>query len=166
MTMDETQTAQMAWGLINAHAIARSMHVIAELGVADALDDRPVSATELAAATGVNADALGRMLRLLAAHGVFASEPEGYVHTPASRLLRSDHPNSLRSFARMVGMPVMWRAFTDSSDAARTGAPATDWASLVAYFSEHPAEASLFNRAMAGKASGIIPAAQGECQRC
>jgi hypothetical protein len=47
----------------------------------------------------------------------------------------------------------MWRAFTDFSDAARTGAPATDWASLVAYFSEHPAEASLINRAMAGKAS-------------
>jgi hypothetical protein len=75
------------------------------------------------------------------------------MRRPRPHAAGSDHPNSLRSFARMVGIPVMWRAFTDFSDAARTGAPATDWASLVAYFSEHPAEASLINRAMAGKAS-------------
>ena len=104
--MDELQPAEMVWGLICTHTLARCMHVIAEFGVADALENRASSAAELAAATGLNADALGRMLRLVAAHGVFASKPEGYVHTAASRMLRSDHPQSLRSFARMIGMPV------------------------------------------------------------
>ena len=98
------------------------------------------------------------MLRLVAAHGVFASKPEGYVHTPASRLLRSDHPQSLRSFARMIGMPIIWRGFTDLAHPARTGTPATDMAGLVAYFSEHPAEASLFNQAMVGKSAAVVPA--------
>ena len=156
--MDELQPAETVWGLINTHTLARCMHVIAEFGVADALENRASSAAELAAATGLNADALGRMLRLVAAHGVFASNPEGYVHTPASRLLRSDHPQSLRSFARMIGMPVIWRGFTDLAHAARTGKPATDMAGVVAYFSEHPVEASLFNQAMVGKSAGVVPA--------
>lgn len=155
--MGELQAAEMVWGLINTHALARCMHVIAEFGVADALENRASSAAELAAATGLNADALGRMLRLLAAHGVFAAKPEGYVHTAASRLLRSDHPQSLRSFARMIGMPVIWRGFTDLAHPARTGKPATDIAGLFAYFSEHPAEAGLFNQAMVGKSAGVVP---------
>jgi len=155
--MDELQPAETVWGLINSHTLARCMHVIAEFGVADALENRASSAAELAAATGLNADALGRMLRLVAAHGVFASKAEGYVHTAASRMLRSDHPQSLRSFARMIGMPVIWRGFTDLAHPARTGKPATDMAGLAAYFSEHPAEASLFNQAMVGKSAGAIP---------
>jgi O-methyltransferase domain len=155
--MDELQPAERVWELINMHTLARCMHVIAEFGVADALENKASSAAELAAATGLNANALGRMLRLVAAHGVFASMPEGYLHTPASRLLRSDHPQSLRSFARMIGMPVIWHGFTDLAHAARTGKPATDMAGLFAYFSEHPAEASLFNQAMAGKSAGVLP---------
>ncbi len=155
---DQLPPAQTVWALINTHTIARCMHLIAEFGVADALGQRPASAEELAAATGMNADALHRMLRLLAAHGVFASGPQGYSHTEASRLLRSDHPQSLRSFARMIGMPVIWRSFTDLGHAARTGTPATDWAGLMAYFSEHPDEASLFNRAMVGKSVGVAHA--------
>jgi hypothetical protein len=148
----------MLWGLINTHTVARCLHVIADFGVADALGDRPVPVTELAASTGMSADALNRMLRLLVAHGVFAYEPPGYLHTPASQLLRSDHPESLRSFARMIGMPVIWRGVTHHGHAARTGRPATDWAGLVAYFADHPAEASLFNQAMAGKSAAVIPA--------
>jgi hypothetical protein len=155
--MDQLPPAQVVWGLINTHTIARCMHVIADFGVADALGDRPASAAELAASTGMNADALDRMLRLLAAHGVFSCEPPGYVHTPASRLLRSDHPQSMRSFARMIGMPVIWRGFTDLAHAAKTGTPATDWAGLMAYFSDHPDEASLFNQAMVGKSGGVVP---------
>ena len=71
--MDQLPPPLMLWSLINTHTIARCLHVVAEAGVADALDDRPKSAAELAAATGLNADALGRILRLLAANGVFAA---------------------------------------------------------------------------------------------
>jgi len=156
--MNQVPPAQMLWGLINAHTVTRCIHVVAEVGVADALDERPLSTPELAASTGLNADALGRMLALLAGHGVFASEAEGYVHTDASRLLRSDHPQSLRAFARMMGMPAIWRGFTDLRSAATTGRPVTDWADLVAYFAEHPDEASLFNQAMAAKSAGVVPA--------
>ena len=157
--MDEVPPAQTLWSIINAHTLARCLHVVADFGLADAIGDRPATAAELAASIGMNADALGRMLRLLAAHGVFACEPQGYVHTPASRLLRSDHPQSLRSFARMIGTPVIWRGFTGLAHAAGTGKPATDWTDVIAYFAEHPAEASLFNQEMASKSSSVVPAA-------
>ena len=156
--MNEAPPPQTLWELINAHAIARCLHLVAEAGVADALDQRPTSAADLAARTGLNADALARILRLLSAHGVFASGADGYTHTEASSRLRGDHPESLRSFARMIGMPVIWRSFTELAHAARTGAPVTDYAGLVAYFSDHPDEASLFNRAMADKSGSIVPA--------
>lgn len=144
--------------LINSHALARCLHVVAELGIADALQDEPATAADLASRTGTNPDALGRMLRLLAAHDVFACGPSGYSHTDASRLLRSDHPQSLRSFGRMIGMPVIWNGFTELGAVARSGVPALDWAGLVAYFAEHPEEATLFNQAMVGKSGAIIPA--------
>jgi len=157
--MDPITPAQMVWGLINTHTIARCLHVMAEVGVADALEaDRPTPVAELAARTGTDADALGRMLRLLSAYGVFASGPDGYVHTPSSLVLRSDHPQSMRSFARMIGMPVIWKSFTDLRHAVDTGTPAMDWTGLMAYFSDHPDEASLFNEAMAGKSTGVVSA--------
>lgn len=144
--------------LINSHVLARCLHVVAELGVADALQDVPATAAQLASRTGANADALHRILRLLAGHGVFACGPDGYSHTDASRLLRSDHPQSLRSFGRMLGMPVVWNGFTELGAVARSGVPALDWAGLLDYFGRHPDEAALFNQAMTGKSGAIIPA--------
>src|SRR5262245_58898315 len=109
--MNNLAPEQVLWALINSHAIARCLHVIAEFGVADALADRPMTGSGLAAKSGMNADALNRMLRLLAAHDMFAHEGEGYRNTQASELLRADHPHSMRSYARMIGMPAIWSNF-------------------------------------------------------
>src|SRR5262245_10242582 len=106
--MDELQSVQAVWGHISSHALARCIHVIAEAGVADALADESAGAADLAKRCGLDADALDRMLRLLSAHGLFAQDGDRYVHTSASRVLRSDHRYSLRAFARMIGMPVIW----------------------------------------------------------
>lgn len=140
-----------------AHFATRCLQVVAEVGVADALGGAPMGVAELAARTGVNEDALGRMLRLLAAQGVFAEGPDGYIHTAASEMLRSDHPRSLRAYARMIGMPAMWSRVTGLEQALRTGLPVADWANLLEYFSGHPTEASLFNAAMVAKAGGVVP---------
>jgi hypothetical protein len=146
------------WTVISSHALARCLHLIAEYGVADVLSDRPMTAAELADATGMNADALSRMLRLLAAHDVFAHEAEGFRHTKASEMLRTDHPHSMRSFTKMIATPVMWNCFTELDHVAKTGKPLLDWSGLVAYFATHPEESNLFNQAMVDKSNVIIPA--------
>jgi hypothetical protein len=154
----QAQPGRHLWNLIISHALARSIHVIAEAGVADALADEPRTAAELAGSAGLDAGALGRILRLLASEGVFATEGDAFVHTEASRLLRSDHEQSLRSLARMMGSPAVWQSFTDLGHAAAHGRPKTGWAALVAHFSTHPEEAALFNQAMVDKASAVVPA--------
>jgi hypothetical protein len=141
------------------YAVLRCLHVLAEMGVADALGDDPLSASDLAARTGAEPGALARALRLLTAHGIFQRRGDGYVHTPASRLLRTDHPQSLRSFVRWMGDPICWKSFEVLSHSMRTGEKAVDqvfpgggWA----YLTEHPEVARLFDEAMTGKAHGQI----------
>jgi hypothetical protein len=144
--------------ITNAHVLARCLHVLAELGVADALGDAPATAAALAEATGANADALERMLRLAAAHGVFATDGDRYAHSPASRLLRSDHPESLRPLVRMRGSAAMWDGLTALPTIARTGKPVRDWAALMEHYAAHPSEAAVFNEAMKAKSLRVMPA--------
>jgi hypothetical protein len=145
--------------LSRAHIAARCLHVIADCGAADAVGDAGATPAEIAARTGLEADALDRMLRLLAAHGVFARRANGrYEHSPASRLLRTDEPGSLRSYVRMAGIPAFWDRFTELGRTARTGSPQHDMASLVEYFAAHPDENAIFNAAMVSKSRTVLPA--------
>ncbi len=99
------------------------------------------------------------MLRLLAGHGVFAHGRGGtYRHTPASELLRTDHPRSVRAYVRMAGMPAFWDRFTELPRTARTGRPRYDMAGLVEYYAAHPEESAIFNAAMVSKARIALPA--------
>ncbi len=118
------QPHENIWTLATAFVASRALHVVAELGVADHVADGPVAVQELADACGANADALERALRLLASEGVFALSDEGVAHTPCSCLLRSNHPMSMRAFARMMGSPGIVATFDHFEHSVRTGAPA------------------------------------------
>ena len=155
----EVQPADLVADLAKAHIAARCLHVVASTGVADAVGDAGASPAQIAAQVGANADALDRVLRLLAAHGVFAHAPGGrYVHTAASRLLQSENPQSLRSYVRMTGLPAFWNGFGDLESATRAGRPASDWAGLLEYFASHADESAIFNAAMVSKSRAVLPA--------
>jgi hypothetical protein len=152
---------QIAFG----YCLPRCLHVVANLGVADVLDENSRTAAELAASVGAHPDALGRVLRLLAAHGVFELQGDKFRHSPASRLLRSDHPQSARDLTRMLGLPTNWATFEALEHSVRTGLPAADKVfpgGLWAYYAKHPEESGIFNAAMTskahGQAAGIIAA--------
>jgi hypothetical protein len=141
------------------YAVPRCLHVIAERGVADALGDVPRTAEELAASGGVDADALSRALRLLSAYGIFEPCKDSWGHTPASRLLRTDHPQSMRSFVRMLGLPINWQTFELLNHSLCTGQPAAELITRGGnwvYYAQHPDEGRIFNEAMTGKAHGQI----------
>jgi len=145
--------------LARAHIPARCLHVVADSGVADAVGPNGATPVEIAAHVGLDADALDRMLRLLAAHGIFERTADGrYEHSPASSLLRSDHPHSLRSYVRMNGMPAFWDRYTELAATARNGRPNQDFASLVGYLAAHPEESAIFNAAMVSKSRSVMPA--------
>lgn len=147
--------------LATAGYAARCTHVVADLGIADLIGDQAVPTVELAASCAVDADALDRVLRLLAAHGVFERRDDGYAHTPASRLLRTDHPMSMRFYARMMGLPLAWGSLTELAHSLRTGSPGLDIVEpkgLWAYLQSRPADAAIFGRAMTAKAGADIGA--------
>ena len=157
----ERQPHEVMWTLTNAVVASRCLHVVAELGVADDVADEPVSAEQLAAGCGADAEALDRALRLLAAHGVFERANGGFRHTPASELLRSDHPMSMRAFARMMGLPVISDTFGQLEHSIRSGSPAVERVEpdgFWAYLQDHPDEAQIFGQAMTAKAGADIAA--------
>lgn len=151
--------AKLVSDLSRGHIAARCLHIIADCGAADAVGPEGATPAAIAERTGLTADALDRMLRLLAAHGIFAHGPGGtYRHTPASETLRTDHPRSLRAYVRMAGMPAYWDRFTELPQTARTGRPRYDMAGLVEYYAAHPEESAVFNAAMVTKARTSLPA--------
>ena len=155
---------EIVWTLINDLVSSRSLQVVAELGVADHIGEEPVGVKHLAAACGADPDGLDRVLHLLASQGIFARDADGYRHTEASRLLRSEHPMSMRAFARMMGLPVIRACFDRLDHSVRTGSPAIELTAgegLWAYLMAHPEEAQIFGQAMTGKAAADTAAVLG-----
>ncbi len=162
MTTTGTSSAQLL-ELSCGHVLSRALHVVAELGVADLLDDRPRSAADLAEAGGWDADALHRVLRLLESQGIFRLDGRnGWAHTPLSRQLRSDDPGSHRGFVRMNGTAFSWDSFTELQHTVETGQPGVfrlDPGGPWTYLAAHPEQAAVFQQAMADKSRADVAAA-------
>src|SRR5438128_11697573 len=90
-TNADTESVMRLIEISAGYWLPRALHVVADLGVADALDEEPRSAAYLAGQVGSDADALDRVLRLLASHGVFYRNGGNYVHNALSRALRTAH---------------------------------------------------------------------------
>ena len=162
--MSEANPFQIITQLSTGYWVPRCLHVVAELGVADRLGETPETPETLARAISAHPQALARVLRALAAHGVFEEVQGRFRHSAASRLLRSDHPQSQRSFVRMMGMPFHWAAYGELEHSVRTGQAA---AAQIApggtfdYFASHPAESRLFDEAMTAKSHEQIASVLG-----
>lgn len=154
------------WLLGTGFFLPRCLHVVAEMGIADHLEETPMTASALAQSAGCDAAALERMLRLLAVAAVFEKRGEAWAHTELSRLLRTDHPQSMRAFLRMIGDRLQWAAAGELQHAARTGlaaaekiVPGGSWA----YYRDHPDEARVFDAAMTAKSQAEIAALIPAC---
>jgi hypothetical protein len=138
--------------LITATWLSQAITVAAELGIADALAEKPMAIDDLARAVDAHPDALARMLRALIGRGIFRQRRDGrYDLTPLAKTLRSDTPDSMAAFAQFIGSPEEREHWSHCIDAVRTGEAvvpklrgmaAFDWAESDPVLSE------VFNRAM------------------
>ncbi len=151
---EDTQSTMSLVEMSAGYWLPRALHVVADLGVADVLDEEPRSALHLAKEVGADAGALDRVLRLLASHGVFHRRGGQYGHNTLSRVLRSDHPHSMRAYVRLVGLPIFWETWGALEQAVRSGKPAVN--DIFEYFKEHPEEAEIFDAGMKSKAQSVI----------
>ncbi|ASU86267.1 methyltransferase [Nocardiopsis gilva YIM 90087] len=129
---------------------ARALQIAAELRIGDLLADGPRTAADLATATDTHTDALYRMLRMLAARGVFTeTDPGCFALTDLGAPLRSDHPYSVHATLAFGGATA--QVFLDSLHSVRTGEatfPTTFGTSFFDYLAGHPEHGDLFNAAM------------------
>ncbi|WP_290062363.1 methyltransferase [Amycolatopsis solani] len=130
---------------------ASALRAAARIGVAEALGSRPRTAADLAGELGVDPEVLGRVLRALEQYGVFARTPEGYVHTPSSRLLREDDPRSLKFYVQWVTEPWTWELWPHLDAATRAGRGGFDERYGADFFTHlhrtWPESATVFDRA-------------------
>lgn len=134
--------------------IARTQVVaaMADLGVADALGGKRLTAAQLAPAVGADADSLHRLLRMAAVDGLVRLDRRGRFRlTRLGSALRSDAPASLLAWARYMGLESNRRAWGDLTESVRTGEAAfrrVNGTSVWDWFAAHPGEQRLFAEAM------------------
>jgi DNA-binding transcriptional ArsR family regulator len=143
--------AAMLEMITNAWA-AQAVTAAADLGIADALANGPLSVDELAAAVDAKADTLSRLLRALISRGVFRQRRDGrYELTPLADTLRSDAEVSVAGMARFVGSPAHREHWSHLTDAIRTGQaviPALRGKPSFEYLADEPELGKIFNDAM------------------
>jgi SAM-dependent methyltransferase len=131
-------------------AVSQALRVVADLEIADRLAAGERSVDDLAVETCSHAGALYRVMRLLAAEGVFReTDARRFGLTEIGQALRSDGSGP-RDLIRMLNREP-YLAFAQLDHSVRTGLPAFDEVfgkPRFDWLSDHPDEAALFQRAM------------------
>jgi multifunctional cyclase/dehydratase/O-methyltransferase len=126
---------------------AAAIAAAAELGIADVLGDRSLSAAALAEAVQCDAAGLERLLAVLSGEGVLEVDANAhYSLTALGKELRSD---ALRDLARYMGSPFTWAPFAHLADALRSGRSAFEVAHgepMFRYLDQRPEVAARYHR--------------------
>ena len=143
--------ADRAYELVNGFRASQLVRLAAQLQVPDLVADEPRSVEDLAAATGMNADRLHRVLRGLAGLGVLVETEEGrFRNTNVGELFREGVRGSRRGMALML-LPESYRAWDHLMETMRSGKPGHEIAhrgSLWDSMARDADFAARFNRAM------------------
>jgi O-methyltransferase/methyltransferase family protein len=108
--------------LINGYQVSQALHVVASLGIADQLRNGPKSSDAMAKACEVHPGSLYRLLRALAAVGVFhENDDKEFSLTPVGACLSSDAVASRRNWARYIGRSGHWQVWGNLLHSIKTG---------------------------------------------
>src|SRR5512140_3161688 len=132
---------------------SRALYVAARLDIATELADGELTAEELAMRLKARPDALYRLLRMLAAMGVFEEvSSHRFRNNKLSNGLREDHTQSVRAMILMHNSPEISRPWFEQLErSVRDGAvpfERTHGQELFAYLDTHAEFDALFARAM------------------
>src|SRR5713226_2756255 len=143
---------QELFNMISGYKTTQALYVAAKLGIADHLVREPMRVEELAKKVGANSKALFRLMRHLAAVGIFTQgESRKFGLTPLGELLCTDNPESMRYGAIFAGEE-NYKATGNLLHSVRTGETAFNHLygkGHFEYMAEHVDASSTFNKAMA-----------------
>jgi hypothetical protein len=145
-----------------AYRLSQAIHVAATLGIADLLAQGPRSSDDLAAATETHAPSLYRLLRALAAEGIFEELPDRcFALTPKAEVLRKDAPASLHAWALLIGRPHFWQGWGNLLHSVKTGESGVEHVlgmNSWEFRAQNPAETTYFDNAMTAYTRTLSPA--------
>jgi hypothetical protein len=148
--------------LINGYQVSQALHVAATLGIADLLREGPRSSDVLADNVAADRNALYRLLRALAAVGVFHEDKDRvFSLTELGACLRSDAPQPVGPWAAFIGRPYYWLVWSHLLHSVRTGKyafPLVHGVSNWKYRTGHPEESAIFDAAMTAITRGATEA--------
>jgi hypothetical protein len=154
MTMPPPNPSTELMRLINSYQVSQALHVAAMLGVADQMKDGRKSSADLARFCGAHPRSLYRLLRALAAAGIFQENGEKeFSLTSLGLCLTTDSPGSRAGYARWIGTPGLWRSWGNLLHSIKSGENATQFTLGMdswTYRDQHPEEQAIFNSAMTG----------------
>ncbi len=132
---------------------SRALHVAARLDIATVLGDGELGAEAIAARAGGHPDAVARLMRFLAAMGVFEETgPATFRNNRVSACLRADHPQSVRAMVLIHNSEAMSRPWYEQLErGVREGTPPFVLAhgqELFAWLDGHAEMNALFSQAM------------------
>jgi O-methyltransferase/methyltransferase family protein len=132
---------------------SRALYVAARLDIATVLGDKELDADAIATRVSAKADATGRLLRLLAAIGVFEEKaPHVFRNNKISAFLRTDNPKNVRAMILMHNSDAMSRPWYEHLEqGVREGVPPFRLAhgeDLFDYLDHHADLDFLFSEAM------------------
>ncbi|XVF39439.1 hypothetical protein PTKIN_Ptkin01aG0034800 [Pterospermum kingtungense] len=120
-SVDELLQAQAhVWNHTFRFISSMSLKCAAELEIPDIIQNhgQPMTISDLALALSIHpskVNCLYRLMRILIHSGFFAEHKNGYVLTPASRLLLKDNPLSARPFLLAVLDPILMKPWQYAS---------------------------------------------------
>lgn len=148
--------------MVFGYRLSQALHVAAVLGISDALADGPRPVAELAEGAGAHTDELGRVLRALAAAGVYLEHDDGrFANNELSAALRAGVPGSVKATATYIGEPYYWEAWGRLLHSATTGEnafAALHGTDVWSYRAQHPEFALTFDQAMVAMTSAVADA--------
>ncbi len=146
---------------ITGALVTQMLAVAARLNIADLLKERPRTAREIADVHRLSSEAIYRVLRVLAAEGIFEEDPDGHFHlTAIGELLCEDTPGSLKMYAMLSGAEWYWKAMGNTMYSVETGEPVfphlfgTD---TFDYFNKHEEHGRVFYGTMTQLTQELVP---------
>lgn len=132
---------------------SRALYVAARLDIATVLGDNELDVDTIATHVGANADATRRLLRLLAALGIFEeTAPQIFRNNKLSAPLRTDNPKNVRAMILMHNSETMSRPWYEQLEkGVREGTPPfllSHGKELFEYLDHHADFDALFSDAM------------------
>lgn len=172
MSLDcDTDNYTRVYRLIMAAWGSQAIRCLAELSVAEHLENEPLSAQDIAKRESVDSAMLYRVLRTGVALGLLDhNNKDGkFSATPLLGILHKDAPESLKFFAQAAMGPAFWLPGGRTPQAVAQGDSqivAALGEGLWEYYASHPEEGRMFSAAMTDLSTPVIREAVSVIDPC